>query len=126
MYIYSSHFIFNFIDSTAVKKMKVSEEDICWEWENDGNMWSKFSSTLNDELTSAFKSGLKNIKVMINEAKFDIVFERMVQRNLKTFWERRIRANVDSGDGGLSGLPFLETSVFLPFCGLPDVYATKW
>ncbi|XP_057290978.1 poly [ADP-ribose] polymerase 2-like isoform X2 [Hydractinia symbiolongicarpus] len=90
-------------NSTAVKKMKVSEEDICWEWENDGHIWSKFSSTLNDELTLAFKSGLKNIKIMINEAKFDIVFERMVQRNLKTFWERRIRANVDSGDGGLSG-----------------------
>jgi len=49
---------------------------------------------------------MQKTKVEINSIKFDIIFERMVQRNAKTFWERRIRVvkdDCEEDDGGLSG-----------------------
>merc|ERR1712137_1497540 len=48
-------------------------------------------SEIMKEINKAFKSQLKKTKIEINNIKFDIIFERMFQRNSKTFWERRIR-----------------------------------
>ena len=58
---------------------------------------------MTEEIEEGFKKSLQKIKIKINDHPFDIIFERMVQRNSKTFWERRIRANVEGEDGGLSG-----------------------
>jgi len=82
---------------------RIKSEPVKWQWEDDGNVWSDFSQKLITEIDTAFKNGLQKIKVDINDVKFDILFERMVQRNSTTFWERRIRATNQDDDGGLSG-----------------------
>lgn len=78
--------------------------EIFWEWENDGKVWSRFSDEHMKAIRDGFDSGLQKMDMFINDLKFNIIFERMVQRNSKTYWERRIRATRDGDDdGGLTG-----------------------
>lgn len=85
-------------------KQEAADNLVFWEWEDDGHTWKKFSGDLAAEIENGFKSKMQKIKVKINDHPFDMIFERMVQRNSKTFWERRIRANIEGQDGGLSGI----------------------
>ena len=85
-------------------KQEAADESAFWEWEDDGRTWKKFSGDLTSEIENGFKNEMQKMKVKINDHPFDIIFERMVQRNSKTFWERRIRANIEGQDGGLSGI----------------------
>ena len=85
------------------KKIKSETGNQEWQWEDDGHVWKPFSDDIAKEIKDAFISKMKKTKVEINDVKFDIIFERMVQRNSKTFWERRIRVSNDMDDGGLSG-----------------------
>jgi len=55
-------------------------------------------------IREGFDSGLQKMDMIINDLKFNIIFERMVQRNSKTYWERRMRATREGDDGGLSGM----------------------
>jgi len=89
--------------SSSSKKVKTEPCDIIWEWEDDEHSWTPFTKNLKKEVEEGFKGGLQKMKVKINDVSFDIIFDRMVQRNAKTFWERRIRANVNKEDGGISG-----------------------
>lgn len=85
-------------------KQEAADKLVFWEWEDDGHTWKKFSGDLAAEIENGFKSKMQKIKVKINDHPFDMIFERMVQRNSKTFWERRIRATIEGQDGGLSGI----------------------
>ena len=76
---------------------------IVWEWENDGSVWTSFSPVHTSAIDDAFKCGLKKLDIFIHDVKFNVILERMVQRNAKTFWERRIRARgSEDDDGGLT------------------------
>ena len=88
-------------DSVVVKNKPCT---IVWEWENDGSVWTSFSPVHTSAIHDAFKSGLKKMDIFIHDLKFNVIFERMVQRNSKTYWERRIRARgSEDDDGGVSG-----------------------
>ena len=84
------------------KRIKTEELDsaITWQWEDDGHIWKPFSPSIMKEVEEAFKSEMKKAKIEINKIKFDIIFERMVQRNSKTFWERRIRVVSGQDENG--------------------------
>ena len=92
-------------ETPSEKRIKTEGKDddsIAWEWEDDGHVWKPFSSNIRKEIEDAFKSEMKKTKIEINRIKFDIIFERMVQRNSKTFWERRIRvAPEENGEKGI-------------------------
>ena len=94
----------------AVKRIKTEEnqeKSTTWQWEDDGHVWKDFSADIAKEIQEAFKKQMKKTKIEINGIKFDIIFERMVQRNAKTFWERRMRVvTSEINDGGLSGVTF--------------------
>ena len=88
---------------SGLKRVKYEPGDISWEWENDGQVWTSFSAEHTKIIDECFNSGLQKMDMIINDLKFNIVFERMAQRNSKTYWERRIRASKNGDDGGLSG-----------------------
>ncbi|XP_047132029.1 poly [ADP-ribose] polymerase 2 isoform X1 [Hydra vulgaris] len=93
------------LDTKLLKQIKKEDDnkDSYWEWEDDGHKWTKFDNSLNNDIADAFKNGVQKTKLLITDKKFEIIFDRMVQRNLTTCWERRIRANKNGEDGGLSG-----------------------
>ena len=76
---------------------------VIWEWEDDGSKWTKYDSTTSKKIHDAFTSSQIKTSFTNNGVQFDVLLDRMVQRNSKTFWERRIRANIQGEDGGLSG-----------------------
>ena len=100
------------------KKVKTegdNDDAIVWEWEDDGHVWKQFSSNIMKEIEDAFKAEMKKTKIEINQTKFDIIFERMVQRNSKTFWERRIR--VAPGENSEKGTTEKLEFILLKFLG---------
>jgi len=95
-------------EETTPSTTPVTKNNSCsiiWEWEGDGSTWTSFSPVHTKALDDGFKGGMLKMDILVHDMKFNIIFERMVQRNSKTYWERRIRARNggDEDDGGLSG-----------------------
>jgi len=87
-----------------IKTEDKQQESVTWQWEDDGHVWTDFSTDIAKKIQEAFEGKMKKTKIEINDIKFDIIFERMVQRNAKTFWERKMRVvTSENDDGGVSG-----------------------
>lgn len=62
-----------------------------WEWEAGKGKWKRHTAEQNKILSEAFGSGTPSVNIDDGKAIFSIQFEKMVQRNMKTGWEKRIR-----------------------------------
>jgi len=62
-----------------------------WEYESGKNKWTKYTFEQNKELTSGLKEGKETVEINQNKATVAIVFEKMVQRNTKSGFEKRVR-----------------------------------
>lgn len=85
-----------------VKKVKVENNGTAkyiWESEGDKGIWAPYSNTQMKEIVEALRDGKTKIEVTGGKVKSEIVFERMVQRNLVTGWERQVRCRL-AGETG--------------------------
>ncbi|KAK3741942.1 hypothetical protein RRG08_024688 [Elysia crispata] len=84
-------------DASASKKGKldlpsVDGIEVRFEWEGDKSKWVCYSKKFNREITAAYESGENQIELTLpNGVKMDVFFDKMVQKNKKTGFERRIR-----------------------------------
>ncbi|XP_071091568.1 poly [ADP-ribose] polymerase 2-like [Haliotis cracherodii] len=86
------------------KKARLDEASIkgvCvrWEWEGDGGKWTQYGDNLNISVTNAFNSKKKEYQYKVSSSVTLIAqFGKMVQKNKKTGWERRIRLTMKDAD----------------------------
>ncbi|GFR70110.1 poly [ADP-ribose] polymerase [Elysia marginata] len=84
-------------DASAFKKGKLSPPtvegiEVRFEWEGDKSKWVCYSKKFNREIVSAYISGNEEVELTLpNGAKMLVLFDKMVQKNKKTGFERRIR-----------------------------------
>ncbi|XP_060599923.1 poly [ADP-ribose] polymerase 2-like isoform X2 [Ruditapes philippinarum] len=84
-------------DATPVKKKKVEEVSLAfrWEYEGDKRTWTQYSSAIDSSLTDAYNTKKKQVDFELsNGIKMAVNFEKNVQKNKKTGWERPIRIAV--------------------------------
>lgn len=88
---------------TPSKKVKIEPTDVeCrWEYNGDKTTWIQYSPSLNTLLTQAFSRGKKQMELELsNGTKMVVIFEKMVQKNKVTGWERPVRMSIkDTSDG---------------------------
>ncbi|XP_012940538.1 poly [ADP-ribose] polymerase 2 [Aplysia californica] len=88
--------------STSSKKAKLSfpEIDGCkmrFEWEGDGGKWVRYTKEYNRILTDACSADKDKVELTVpSGAKMLVLFDKMVQKNKKTGWERRVRIGLKS------------------------------
>ncbi|XP_006012127.1 poly [ADP-ribose] polymerase 2 isoform X2 [Latimeria chalumnae] len=77
-----------------------SEElELRWEWEGDDGTWNVYSDKLNEELTQEFRAGKVSCTIALNSStKLLVDVKKMLQRNLQTSFERRVRLAVRDQD----------------------------
>ena len=97
-------------DSTTnvpTKKAKVDKnknlndaggQAMTWEIEEAKSTWTTYSDEQVKLITEAFKSEKADVDITDGKVEFTILFERMVQRNKKSGWERRIRCMSTDGN----------------------------
>ena len=85
-------------DSQKAAKRVKTETGTCviWQWQGDGEIWKDYSSDLAKEISNAFSKGDQKTAFTIGASKFEVIFGQMVQRNVKTGWERNIRVKPDN------------------------------
>ena len=93
--------------STVVTKKKVKLENepadgkgtVSTQWENGtGNgKWNKFPLEKSNMITEALRSGQKSVTIEDKKATVSIQFDTMVQRNVKTGWEKQVRCVSSAG-----------------------------
>jgi len=83
-------------------------KSIIWERETDKSTWTKYSADHVAIINEAFKSGKTEADFTDGKSEVTVIFERMVQRNKKSGWEKRIRCVF--ADGSLE----------------PDEYTWEW
>ena len=71
---------------------------ITWEIEGAQSTWTTYSDEQLKLITEAFKSEKADVDITDGKVEFTILFERMVQRNKKSGWERRIRCMSTDGN----------------------------
>ena len=73
---------------------------VTWEREADKSTWTKYTDDHVKIITEAFKNGETDVDITDGKAELSVIFERMVQRNKKSGWEKRIRcvSTVGSSD----------------------------
>lgn len=77
--------------SKRIKKENVSLETR-WEWEGDGGTWTSYTADLCMQLTDALNAGKKYMELKLpTGVVLKVMFERMVQKNKVTGWDRRVR-----------------------------------
>lgn len=69
-----------------------------WEIEGAKSTWTTYSDEQVKLITEAFKSEKADVDITDGKVEFTILFERMVQRNKKSGWERRIRCMSTDGN----------------------------
>ncbi|KAK3085759.1 hypothetical protein FSP39_008277 [Pinctada imbricata] len=63
-----------------------------WEWEGDKGVWMQYAEEMNNELIDAFVGGKKQMDFDVGpKVTMQIIFDKMVQKNKRTGWERRLR-----------------------------------
>ena len=85
--------------STAAqsKKAKLDNDgttqnkSMIWEYEGDKSKWTKYSDDQLRSISDAFKDGKTEVSINDGKADVTVIFSRMVQRNQKSSWEKRIR-----------------------------------
>ncbi|XP_053402809.1 poly [ADP-ribose] polymerase 2-like [Mercenaria mercenaria] len=84
-------------DVTPAKKAKVEAVglEFRWEYEGDKRTWTQYSSTIDGTLTDAYNNSKKQVEFELsNGIKMCVNFEKNVQKNKKTGWERPVRVAV--------------------------------
>ncbi|XP_071151573.1 E3 ubiquitin-protein ligase DTX4-like, partial [Mytilus edulis] len=88
-------------DTVPTKKSKLaigSQIDgvtVRWEWEGDKSTWTKYSDDKNESITDAFNLKKPSMSFdVVGGASLEVVFDKMVQKNSKTGWSRRVRLAV--------------------------------
>ncbi|XP_052061319.1 poly [ADP-ribose] polymerase 2-like [Mytilus californianus] len=86
-------------DSVPTKKSKLGSQidgvTVRWEWEGDKSTWTKYSDDKNENITDAFNSKKPSMSFDVaGGASLEVVFDKMVQKNSKTGWSRRVRLAV--------------------------------
>ena len=73
---------------------------LTWEREADKSTWTRYSDDHVKIITEAFKDGKTDVDITDGKSVLSVIFERMVQRNKKSGWEKRLRcvSTVDSSD----------------------------
>lgn len=71
---------------------------IKWEIEASKSTWTPYSDEHIKTITEAFKTEKADVDITDGKAELTIIFERMVQRNKKSGWERRIRCVSTDGN----------------------------
>ena len=66
-----------------------------WEWEGDRKAWTAFADDHNQEINDAYENEEKSVKMAVGGTEIEVKIDRMVQRNCKTGWERRMRVCVE-------------------------------
>ncbi len=91
--------------------------ELGWEYEGDRHQWTAFSEEHNDAINETHNDTSKrSVKLMVHKVQLEIKLDKMVQRNCKTGWERRIRCAVKDDSGDCENLPYLFlTLIFLSF-----------
>ncbi|KXJ26925.1 hypothetical protein AC249_AIPGENE16430 [Exaiptasia diaphana] len=62
-----------------------------WEYESGKDKWIQYTCDQNKELSGAFKDGKGSIEITQNKSTIVVIFDRMVQRNVKSGFEKRVR-----------------------------------
>ena len=75
-----------------------SRSTLTWELEAAKSTWTKYSDNHVEIISEAFKSGKTDVDILDGKAELTVIFERMVQRNKKSGWEKRIRCVSTAGD----------------------------
>ena len=96
-------------NASPVKKLKLdsngkiptnaspSLKPVAWERESDKSTWTEFSANQVEVISEAFKAGKPDVDIKDGKSEIMVIFERMVQRNKKTGWEKRIRCTLVDG-----------------------------
>lgn len=86
-------------DSLPSKKAKLASQidglSVRWEWEGDKSIWTQYSDDKNENITDAFSSKQSSMKFDVADgSSLEVLFDKMVQKNSKTGWSRRVRIAV--------------------------------
>ncbi|VDI78312.1 poly [ADP-ribose] polymerase, partial [Mytilus galloprovincialis] len=86
-------------DTVPTKKSKLGSQidgvTVRWEWEGDKSTWTKYSDDKNESITDAFNLKKPSMSFDVaGGASLEVVFDKMVQKNSKTGWSRRVRLAV--------------------------------
>lgn len=73
---------------------------LTWEREADKSTWTRYSNEHVKIITDAFKDGKTQVDITDGKSELSLIFERMVQRNKKSGWEKRIRCVSTAGSSG--------------------------
>ncbi|KAL4235039.1 Poly [ADP-ribose] polymerase 2 [Mactra antiquata] len=89
-------------NGTVAKKAKVEDNEIVyrWEYQEDKTNWIQYSDAINQTLKDAFDNNKKQVDFELsNGSKMSVNFDKNVQKNKKTGWERPVRiAILDDND----------------------------
>ena len=77
------------------KRSKTSTPTLFWEWEGDRSAWTAFADDHNQEINDAFESGDNSVKMSVGGVEIEAKLDKMVLRNCKTGWERRMRSCIE-------------------------------
>ena len=72
-------------------------KSVIWEREADKSTWTKYSADQVMIINEAFKSRKTETDFTDGKSEVTVIFERMVQRNKKSGWEKRIRCVLADG-----------------------------
>ena len=72
-------------------------KSVIWEREADKSAWTKYSADQVIIINEAFKDGKTEAEFADGKSEVTVVFDRMVQRNKKSGWEKRIRCVLADG-----------------------------
>jgi len=72
-------------------------KSVIWEREADKSTWTKYSADQVTIINEAFKNGKTEADFTDGKSEVTVIFERMVQRNKKSGWEKRIRCVLADG-----------------------------
>ncbi|XP_022343274.1 poly [ADP-ribose] polymerase 2-like isoform X2 [Crassostrea virginica] len=84
-------------DAPSAKRARTEVPEISgyivqWEWEADKGKWTKYSESMNEDITEAHNSKKKMLEFNVGRnVVIQVKLDEMVQRNKKTGWERRMR-----------------------------------
>ena len=72
-------------------------KSVIWERETDKSTWTKYSADHVAIINEAFKTGKTEADFTDGKSEVTVIFERMIQRNKKSGWEKRIRCVLADG-----------------------------
>ncbi|CAG5133420.1 unnamed protein product, partial [Candidula unifasciata] len=90
------------VGASAEKKLKVEPPkidgfEVQFEWQGDQGKWVRFTKKFNKLLTEEYNKGKKQVELVVpTGATLMINFEKMIQKNKKTGYQRRIRVALRS------------------------------